>query len=464
MHASVEQQLRSRLFSALLGKQYPAVTDSHSGEWLSRIEADGKVVADGVVSIVPNAVLLFFKLLLAFIALAWFDWTFAPVLLVACLGVLALTMVLRGKLKQMHGQTQQADADMRSFLQERLGGLQVIKAFNAAAETADMADAHGEGWRSARVRQRTFAVMAGAGMTFLYNAGYVYALARCARNLLNAAMDFGTVTTVLSLVTQVQSPVSSISGLLPQYYAVIASAQRLMQIEQLPDEQPPAADVAALRAFAVGSERIAVQNVTFGYDDTQVLCDASCDIPMGSFTVITGASGIGKSTLSSLLLGLYQPQSGQVFVEKDGQRQPLDASTRALFAYVPQGNGLFAGTLRDNLRFGAPDASHEQLQRALQLCCADGFADPDAVVGEDGRGLSEGQAQRIALARAVVTEAPVLLLDEATAALDSETERSVLQNLRGLKGRTVVLITHKQAALEMCDVHLHLQDGKIERV
>lgn len=465
MHASVERQLRERLFAALLGKQYAAVTGSHSGEWLSRIEADGKVVADGVVSLIPNAVLLFFKLVLAFAALTWFDWTFAPVLLIAGAAMLGLTLVLRGKLKQMHAHTQQSDADMRSFLQERLGGLQVIKAFNAAADTNDKVARHGEKWRGARVRQRTFAVMASAGMTFLYNAGYVYALARCARNLLNAAMDFGTVTTVLQLVIQVQTPFSSVSGLLPQYYAMIASVQRLQQIEQLPDELPALPETAALRAFGAQAQRLCVDKVTFGYDDTQVLCDASCDIPMGAFTVITGTSGIGKSTLSSLLLGIYQPQSGQVFVQNGQQTRALDASTRALFAFVPQGNGLFAGTVGDNLRLAAPDASDEDMRRALSLCCADTFADDlDAVIGEDGRGLSEGQAQRLALARAVVTDAPILLLDEATAALDSATERKVLENLRGLKGRTVVLITHKQAALEMCDVHLHLRDGKIERV
>lgn len=465
-YARIEAVLRVRMFAALLRSRYPSVNAVHTGEWLSRIAADGKVVTDGVVSLIPNAISLAFRLLLAFIVLVWFDWTFAPVLLAAAVLFVLLTFMMRGKLKRLHGKVQQKDADMRSFLQERMGGLVVIKAFNARPLTLEQAKKSGTGWYLARLRQRVASVLASAGMTFLYNSGYVYTLARCSRNLLNHAMDFGTVSLVLQLIVQIQAPLSAISGLLPQYYSLITSAQRLMEIEQLPQE-PPALPDDVLARHLQGASAVSLQGVSFAYDeDTPVLQQTDCTVALGKFTVLTGASGIGKSTLFALLLGILEPQQGCVLLQTKDGHLPLDATTRALFAYVPQGNGLFSGSVRDNLKFAAPDASEQQIQQALQTCCAKEFVDAlpdglDTVLGENGSGLSEGQAQRIALARAVLSAAPILLLDESTGALDAETERKVLRNLRGLTERTVLLISHREAALELCDVHLHLQDGKM---
>ena len=190
------------------------------------------------------------------------------------------------------------------------------------------------------------------------------------------------------------------------------------------------------------------------------------DIPKGAFCVITGHSGIGKSTLLKLLLGVFQPESGKLFVQTSTEEIPLDRSTRRLFAYVPQGNLLLSGTLRENLTVVKPDATEEEIQQALHISCMDEFLPQlpmglDTPLGESGAGLSEGQAQRLAIGRAVLGGAPILLLDECTSALDAETEMAVLQRLRTLPNRTCIAVTHRSAAVALCDWHLQLESGKI---
>lgn len=469
VRAKLENKLRQQLFRQLLYKQYAPLTATHSGEWLNRLFNDAKMVTDTVTSLLPNATSLLCRLALAFGVLTWLDLSFAPVFAGAGLLLFAITLGLRGKLKQLHRRVQAADGQVRSFMQERLGGVLVVKAFDCEGDTADAADVRGKYWFGTRMRQRTVSVIANAGLSFLFNAGYVYALGRCAYCLLLGSMDFGTVTSVLQLVGQVQSPFSALSGLMPQYYAMLASADRIREMEDLPDEPRHRLSAAQTAEYTARGTALCLENVTFGYGRDTVLKQAHCRIPVGQFTAVTGASGIGKSTLLSLLIGVFSPQEGEVFLQlQNGERLPLDASARRLFAYVPQGNGLFSGSLRDNLRLAAPDADDEKIAWALHVACAEEFVSAlpeglDTLLTEGGHGLSEGQAQRIALARALVSGAPVLLLDEATSALDPATERQVLQNLRALPNVTVLFITHKTAALSLCDIRLHLQNGNIEQ-
>ena len=281
---------------------------------------------------------------------------------------------------------------------------------------------------------------------------------------MNGNMSFGTLTAVLQLISQLQNPVMGLSGVLPQYTAMCTAGERLIELEQL--EEPETAVADRKIEFTGLTGNIMGENISFAYDEDPVLDGASFHIPLGKFTAITGASGIGKSTLLKLLLEVYHPSTGRLFIEQDGEQIALSEIKRGLFAYVPQGNLLFSGTLRENILLANPDASDEDLERAIYISAMDAYLDQlpqglDTMLGENGEGLSEGQAQRLAIARAVISAAPVLLLDEATSAMDAQTERTVLERLAQLPGCTCVAVTHRPAALETADQQLEVRDHTV---
>ena len=216
-------------------------------------------------------------------------------------------------------------------------------------------------------------------------------------------------------------------------------------------------------------DAIKAENLTFAYDRDEIFSHAEFSLPKGAFAVITGASGIGKSTLLKLLLGVFRPSTGGLYLSGEGYEQPLDRSTRRLFSYVPQGNLLLSGTLRENLTIVRPEATEAEIAEALFVSAMEDYLPQlpkglDTVLGESGAGLSEGQAQRLAIARAVLGGAPVLLLDECTSALDADTEQKVLQRLKALPNRTFISVTHRPAAVKLCDWRLEVEDGKIRCV
>ena len=209
---------------------------------------------------------------------------------------------------------------------------------------------------------------------------------------------------------------------------------------------------------------ICAEELCFSYDRDVLMDRVSLRLPKGCFAVITGSSGIGKSTLLKLLLGIFRAESGSLYLDMGDKQMAVDRSTRRLFAYVPQGNLLFSGTIRENLTITKPDATNEELSVAMYVSAMDEFLSHlpkgvDTVIGESGAGLSEGQAQRLAIARAILGGAPILLLDECTSALDEETERLVLRRLAQLPNRTCIAVTQGPAALELCDLQLHMQEG-----
>jgi ATP-binding cassette subfamily B protein len=299
----------------------------------------------------------------------------------------------------------------------------------------------------------------------MYFAGVIY----CAHGILTGRVTYGTLTAVMQLIGQVQGPLSGISSFVPWYYSVIASAERLMVVEDYADdgEVASAAEARALYDGSFGS--LGLRGASFSYqplDDEEmpvVLSNLSLEIRKGEYVAFTGHSGCGKSTVLKLLMCLYPLDGGERFVDDE----PLTAYHRRLFAYVPQGNALISGSIRDVVSFADPAASYDdaRIREALAIACADEFVDDiDVVLGERGSGLSEGQMQRIAIARALFSDAPILLLDESTSALDELTERHLLENLRSLTDRTVVIVTHRSAALSVCDRVLRFTANGVEDV
>lgn len=485
VNSNLENSLKRRLFDNILRKEFAAVRATHTAEWMNRLTTDTSVIATGAVSILPGLVGTVVRLVSAIVMIIALDRWFALILIPGGIVMIGLTIALRSVLKKMHKNVRESDGTLRIFLQERIESLMVVKAFTAEKPSMEGADKAMEAHKAARMRRSDVSNLANTGFAGAMQAMVLVGVIYCARGILTGSVSYGTLTAIMQLIAQVQGPLAGITGYLPQFYAVLASAERLMEVEKLQSDPAPASwDVEQFYRDEFAS--IALRHVRFSYDSgteldandrgaaldasnssatpdannraraKAVLNDFNLEIPKGTFIALTGRSGCGKSTLVKILLCLYDPDEGErvLYKKRDDSSIPLTASHRKLFAYVPQGNVLMNGTIREVVSFAEPEAAGDdaRLRCALLIACADGFAsDLDMVLGERGAGLSEGQMQRIAIARAIFSEAPILLLDEATSALDEATEKKLLENLRNLTEKTVVIVTHRKAVMEICD-------------
>ena len=353
---------------------------------------------------------------------------------------------------------------MSGFIQETLEKLLMVQAMDVAPQMEKRAAVLLKDRYETQRKRRNVSLFANTSVNIMYYGAGFFALIWCSVHILMGTMSFGTLTAITQLVSQLQNPLVNLSGVIPQYIAMTAAAERLMELEDL--EQETEASGEDPQELYCRMDCLGGEHLTFLYDREPILEDASFRLEKGDFAVITGPSGVGKSTLLKLLLGIYRPQKGGLYLESEGQRSELSRSQRKIFAYVPQGNLLLSGTLRDNLTLTRPDATEEEIRQALHASAMEDYLPQlpqglDTVLGENAHGLSEGQAQRLAIARAVLSEAPILLLDEATSALDGDTEETVLRRLHELPGRTCIAVTHRPAALDIADVNLEVRDRKL---
>ena len=460
----MEMDYKRALFGAILSKDYSAVTAFHSGELLTRLTSDITLVTDTVTTLVPSVAAMLTKLVCAFLVILSLDKWFAAILLLAGLVVFSGTRLFRGKIKAMHRRVQETDGRLRSFLQEAIESLLAVQVFGVQKKVEAQALERAEENYDAKLSRNRWAIFANTGFSAAFAFGFLFALVFGGFRLCAGEISFGTLTALLQLVNQVQTPFSNLSGIVPKYYSMLASAERLMEIEDLPKDAPQATEIDAA-ALCRDFTGIRFDGVSFAYGQNEVLTDATFEILKNDFVVLSGISGIGKSTLFKLLLGVLSPVTGEISIESGGKAYRAGKDTRALFAYVPQGNLLFSGTVRDNIRFIREDATDEEVKEAVRISCADSFVYDlpkglDTVLGEGGRGLSEGQIQRLAVARAVLTGAPVLLLDEATSALDEATERRLLENIRAMQNKTCIIISHKKAAFSICEKEVKIAKKK----
>ncbi|MBQ8077301.1 MAG: ATP-binding cassette domain-containing protein, partial [Eubacterium sp.] len=318
----------------------------------------------------------------------------------------------------------------------------------------------------AKMKRRFFSISANAGINLIFNLGFVFAVAFGAYRIIFFGLSYGDVTAMIQLVSQIQSPFASLSSVLPRYFTLLVSAERLMEIDELPDEYHENEGEIDVEQAYNDLKCINFKDISFAYDRDIILNNTSLEVDKGDFVAIMGISGIGKSTLLKLLLGVFQVDSGSIELELDGENIPVDYNTRRMFSYVPQGNFILSGTIYDNLTFINENATDEEIDEAIRISCSDEFIStlPDGletVIGERGIGLSEGQLQRLAIARSLLSNAPVILLDEATSALDEATEKRFLENLKELKTKTCIIVSHKMAALDICNKHVQIIDSKI---
>ncbi len=468
--ARIEMKFKEGLFRSILKKDYQTINKFHSGELLTRLTSDISIVSSGVVTLVPGVVALATRLVFALGALIYMDKQFALILLIGGLLLLGIMSFMRKVLKKMHKNVQETDGRVRSFFQEAISSALMIKVFNLNDRINAKGDAlQIENYKAQSTRNKA-SVLSHGGMGLIFNAGYLYAFGWSAYRLfLNSTgvatgFTYGDFTAILQLVNQVQSPFAAFSGLITRYYSALASAERIMEIHGLPNEKKESRIIK--RKEYENLERLVFEKVSFKYDDDEaILLDCDLTIDKNDFVVISGISGIGKSTLLKLLLGVVKPSTGGIFLEFKDERVPANKNTRALFSYVPQGNFLLSGSIRDNVKIVKDRAKDEDVLKAISVACGDFVSDLpdglDTVIGEKGLGLSEGQVQRLAIARAILSDAPIILLDEATSALDEETEERLLRNLRSLQDKTCIIISHKRAAYEICNKEIVIKDQNI---
>ena len=576
-------ELRKSILDSIFAARFGNVLRFHSGELSNRMFSDVQVVSNGVATIIPSFVSMLMQLVFAIAVLALISPPMVALFAAAALLSFVLARTLRGRLKALHKTVQEKEGAVRVFLQEALEHQLVIRSFGAQPATSARADTLQEDHFTAQMRRRGYSIAANASFSFFFNALYAVALTWCAFELLHGAMSYGTLMAVLQLVARIQAPVSSLSGMLPQLYQTLASAERLMEVAELPHsegclpvtakefyqrlsgvrmrdlafsysgaEREDAASVGGLEAEGVaacaeeekakgastpiggareedgaasldrpdtlesapnrcvevvdspydageteGSAASAGGMVTPSGGEPVSLTCADVFVPKGSFVVVEGPSGSGKSTLFKLLLGAYDadgfayelaasaagamsaaavPDAPAGSVVTGVPLTDAPASSFAVpacsasqvppsaFAYVPQDNFLFAGSIRENVAFAASDATDDLVKRACEVACAWDFVEElplglDTMIGEHGQGLSQGQLQRLAIARAVCSGAPIMVLDEVTSALDDATEAAVLANIASLPGKTIFVAAHRAKAREFATMRLHVEDG-----
>ena len=492
--ATLENIFKDRLMDTLLTRDFLSIGTVHSAEWMNRLTNDTVVVAGNMVDILPGLFEMIIKLTSALIMIIILQPQFAFILIPGGALLVLFTYLFRRLLKKMHKDVQEKDGLLRVFLQEHIGSMLMIRSFAAEKQTMDGVRDRMEHHRAARMRRNRFSNLCNIGFGSAMSGMYLLGVGWCGYGILTGTISFGTLTAITQLITQIQTPFANITGYLPRYYAMIASVERLMAAEEFKADEADVLSVEKIKEFYSKLDEFGFKDVSFSYptlqntvcmdepeadslntesaeEMTATLNHLSFTIHKGEYIAFTGQSGCGKSTALKLLMCVYQPDSGnRYYRDVHGNEGELTAEYRKLFSYVPQGNMLMNGSIRDVVSFaGVSDASaDDKIRQALSIACADGFVSEldqglDTVLGERGTGLSEGQMQRLSIARALFADTPVLLLDEATSALDADAERKLLNNLRRLTDKTVILVTHRKAALSICDrVFKYTEEGIAE--
>lgn len=454
-----EVSLKTKIFSNVINGEYSVAAERHSGDIMTRLTADVTVVSDNAVSILPAAVSYVVRIVSAAVALLALDKSFALIFIGCGILIVFAAALFRKPLKSFHRRVQEKDSAVRSFMQEMVENLFAVKVFGIEKKIIDRSRLLQKDLYSAKIRRRGFSIAASIGFSVAFALGFLAAVSYGSYGILKGTMSFGTVAALIQLVNQLQSPAAGITGIIPTFFVMTASAQRL--IETVPEGKTQTHGGGKIKYSDFNS--IKFENVTFGYGEETVLKNASFTVKKGEFVGIKGQSGIGKTTVFKLLTGLYCPKNGKISVDtSDGEHSPEDI--HELISIVPQGNMLFSGTVRENVTLLSPNADDETVKRALTLACAEFVYDLDngldTVLGEGGSGISEGQAQRLAIARALLEHDKILLMDEATSALDTDTERRLLENIRSISELTVIFITHREEVIDKCDKVISLFEGE----
>lgn len=453
--------IRKQLYEKILASKWLDIQKYHSGDLMTRLTTDAQNVADGIMYVIPSIVTLFVQLIMVFFTLFYYSHVMAICALLIAPVAAFMAWWLGGRLKKLQLKVQESEALYRSFMQESVANLMIVKTFaNEEYSTDRLIDLREN--RFHWVFQKTkMGVFYTTAMSLAFQGGYIIAFTYGALQVAHKIIDYGTMSIFLTLVNRVQSPVMQLAQHIPRVVSILASAGRIMEIQDISDEEKEQENIS--------SEEIGLkmEHVSFGYTDDIVLEDVNLEMKPGQMMAVIGESGIGKTTLIRLVMSFMDANSGNIaFYNAKGDEEKANAACREFMSYVPQGNTLFSGTVRENIRMGRLDATEEEMWEALRMASGDTFVKKlpnglDTVIGEKGHGLSEGQAQRVAIARALIRKAPFLILDEATSALDEQTELKVLQGIQELDPKpTCLVITHRKSVLKYCDKEIEIINKK----
>ncbi len=455
--------IRLRIFSHLFRRQMFDQKEMHSGDVTSRLEKDIDVVSDATTSLFPDMTVTLIQLVGAFLLMQSMDTRLAWALLLLTPMFLIVGKLIGRKMRMMTLDIRKQESVIQMLVQETMEHNAVLRSLESGDWITNRLDDMQQDLRGKISRRARFTVISRLLIGSSFSLGYIMAFIWGAMQLRNGAITFGVMTSFLQLVSQIQNPILQMLNMVPQFIQASASIDRLTELEQVEVEETgfsgiPGSSEISRSSGSLHPLGVKVEDVSFKYadGDREILTHFSFDFKPGSKTALMGHTGAGKTTLFRLLLALTKPNKGTMAVYDSQGQQTISEQTRSNFVFVPQGNTLMSGTIRYNLLLARPDATDEELDDVLHTAMADFVLElPDGLdteCGERGSGLSEGQAQRIAIARGLLRPGGILLLDEISASLDEATERELYRRLFAkYPGKTMIFITHRPVVCELCD-------------
>jgi ATP-binding cassette subfamily B protein len=457
--------IQKNFYKKIMYAKWAPFNKYHSGDILTRLTSDADAVTNLLINVIPNMITNIVLLLGSFLMLLYFNSTLAIIAFLFSPLPLIISKFYSTKLKKIYKKLQQKESQYRSFLHESIQNITIVKAFSLENTNLIQINTIQKEKLDLTLSKNNLTIISNTIFSlsswFIFFLVYTWGVTKLSKG----TITFGTITALLQLINNIKDPFSNIATSIPKIGSTLASAERLIEIEDLES------DIFDTTGTYMDKAGIEFNNVSFSYENSNsILKDINLTINPNQTVALIGSSGEGKTTLIRILLSLTYPTTGKIFLTNKIGKLDVTATTRRMISYVPQGNTLFSGTIYDNVKFGNLDATEEDIKAALRAACALDFIDIlpnglNCVIGEGGQGLSEGQAQRISIARALIKKAPILILDEATSALDSDTEINVLKSIKNLNPTpTCLIITHRHTALKICNRVLKLDNGRIIEV
>lgn len=467
-HASTKlnQSIQKKLFEHIEYSNWLEQSKFHSVSLLTRITSDVATISSTLLSTIPNIISILVTLLASFSTLIYLAPSIAIIAVFIGPFLVLVSRYFSKKLKDLYKKAQEEDVKYRAFIQESVQNIMIVKTFCMEKINMNRLVQIQDNKYKIAMKNTKLSSMTGLAMSLCSNLAYFTIFCWGALNISTGVTTYGTFTAMLQLYSKVQYPFSSLASMFPGLISTIAAAERLMELEAIPLEKSSETEIIDFT-----NPEIAFENVSFEYKKgNKIINDVNLTIPYGETIAFVGPSGEGKTTLIRLILSLINPSSGKVYLKENNKEDTFNRDYRNLISYVPQGNTLFSGTIEDNLRYGNFEATEEEIYEALKNACALDFVNVledgiKTVIGEKATGISEGQAQRIAIARSFLRKKPILILDEATSALDPETEVKVLKAIKALSHKpTCIIITHRPSALNICHRIVRLEKGHLKEV